>query len=599
MIPRFGLLSGFLSGLLSSVPSGALAATLSGTVTSAEGEPVAGASVVAYDARLNYAGATSTSSGAFAIVGVPEGRYRLRVTPRDEDPRVDRFFPDTWDFCAGEILNVAAAEAITGLEFTLPTGGTLSGRILASDGAPLVGAEVLALGGSERTALVARLGETDDDGQFTVVGLDSEPGVAEPYTVYLAPDGWPRQYLGGTYDDDEATVLEVTLGEGTAAGEHILLDGISVSGTIYGPDGPVAGGTVYAYASSQVLNVPIAADGTWTADGLPPGEVVPWASSDGLATTYYPASDRPGDRIPVLNEGQMYTGADLTLPAESTLTVHLLATGDLTEAIVLLYNDTYTVGRGASLDETGSVTIDALYPGTYYLFVYGADLGYVDDYLRDDVGVPVPVIVDGATGLDVQVPLGASFSGTVRDDAGHGVYGAYVYATTEDGEDTEVAVTGTDGTYTLGGLRGGAFTLKASYAYYCRTDQGWVTTWWPDALEAEDARLTTLLGGEARADVDVTLAMDDDHDAMGDSWERENGLDTGRDDAQEDADGDGYTNVEEWLLGSDPRTPVAESGCGGCGGGGSALFGILPLALGGRLRRRRAGPSSGAPSGAA
>ncbi|MBM3334777.1 pectate lyase [Candidatus Sumerlaeota bacterium] len=45
--------------------------------------------------------------------------------------------------------------------------------------------------------------------------------------------------------------------------------------------------------------------------------------------------------------------------------------------------------------------------------------------------------------------------------------------------------------------------------------------------------------------------IDSDHDAMPDEWERRHGLDpSNRNDASGDADGDGYTNVEEYVNGT-------------------------------------------------
>ncbi len=48
--------------------------------------------------------------------------------------------------------------------------------------------------------------------------------------------------------------------------------------------------------------------------------------------------------------------------------------------------------------------------------------------------------------------------------------------------------------------------------------------------------------------------LDSDHDGMPDDWEKKFGLDAGNpSDGSQDADGDGYTNVEEWLNGTDPQ----------------------------------------------
>lgn len=51
---------------------------------------------------------------------------------------------------------------------------------------------------------------------------------------------------------------------------------------------------------------------------------------------------------------------------------------------------------------------------------------------------------------------------------------------------------------------------------------------------------------------------EEDGDGMPDSWEIEHGLmPTEPADAVEDADDDGYTNLEEFLNGTDPNAPDA------------------------------------------
>jgi hypothetical protein len=53
------------------------------------------------------------------------------------------------------------------------------------------------------------------------------------------------------------------------------------------------------------------------------------------------------------------------------------------------------------------------------------------------------------------------------------------------------------------------------------------------------------------------VPADGDHDGMPDEWEATHALDAGdADDGATDADGDGYTNVEEWLNGTNPKESV-------------------------------------------
>lgn len=568
----------------------AFAATLSGRVLDEDGNPLAGVTVVAYDPRLNYATAETTSSGEWSIIRLPGRAYRLRAYAGDDSPWVDRFYPSAWDFCTAQVIEVGEEDVAGGLDFVLPRGGTISGVLLDAAGAPIVGADVYAEGASERTALVDRETVTGADGAYTLVGLDSDPGAAEPYRCRLDTAGWPEQFLGGTYEDADAELVEVRLGEAAEAGPWSALDGILVGGTVYGPDGPVSSGTVFAYASSQVLATSIAADGTWVGDGLPPGEVIAWAESPGLATTYYPDGDRPGDTVAVLEEGAVEEGVDLHLPEENTLSLHFTGEGDFTEVGVMLYNSELTVGRGGGLDEDGRITIHALHDGDYTLYVYGADGGFVDDWVNEG-GAPRVFRVTDDTEVELPLGRGATLSGTVTDETGAPVYGAYVYAFPADGSQAAAVSTDDAGAWTMPGLRTGPVTLRFSYANYCPSDPGYVLEYWEDALVEEDADYLEVTEGEAIEGLDVELWLDGDHDGMGDTWEGEHGLDPGRDDAAEDADGDGFSNYEEWILGSDP-SDASDGGKGpgcGCGTGGAGLLALPGLAALVRRRGRRAG----------
>ena len=55
--------------------------------------------------------------------------------------------------------------------------------------------------------------------------------------------------------------------------------------------------------------------------------------------------------------------------------------------------------------------------------------------------------------------------------------------------------------------------------------------------------------------VDFVLARDDDHDQMSDRWERRYQLDTTVDDAYEDPDEDGFNNLLEFRMRTDPHAP--------------------------------------------
>lgn len=90
------------------------------------------------------------------------------------------------------------------------------------------------------------------------------------------------------------------------------------------------------------------------------------------------------------------------------------------------------------------------------------------------------------------------------------------------------------------------------------------------------------------------LDGDSDGDGMPDGWEVLYALDPNSSaDAGLDADGDGVSNLDEYLGGSDPRNPGSVPGGGGGGGGGSGGCGATGLEVAALLlllaRRRRYG----------
>jgi hypothetical protein len=64
-------------------------------------------------------------------------------------------------------------------------------------------------------------------------------------------------------------------------------------------------------------------------------------------------------------------------------------------------------------------------------------------------------------------------------------------------------------------------------------------------------------GGDMRSTAFYSFRLDSDLDGIDDEWELANGMDpTRREDAVEDADDDGHSNLQEFLAGTDPHNPA-------------------------------------------
>jgi hypothetical protein len=572
--------------------SAALGAELEGEVRDTSGASLSGVRVVAYDERLNYAVATTTSSGRYSLT-VPAGRYRLRAVPDDDSPAIQRFWPEAWSFCDGEILTLTVDERREGISFTLLEGGVIRGALVDAEGAPVVGATVRCVGDDARSAYTSREAVSDGGGEFMLQGLDADPTIPADYAIRVDAVGYPAQYLGPTYEEVESDRVSLALGETVDLGVLPLLAGLTVTGAIEGPDGPIPEATVWAYAEGQVVSVLTDAEGRYVAAAVPPGPALTWASASGHARSYWPGQDRPSDaRIEGGGEGATLDAGAMWMPREAALRLSLEGlSADLSGVTGLLYNDTRTVGVGAQADEAGDLLLEGLWGGDYTLFVYAEDEGGLSDWIRDEAGEPkVFTLTDGdETAETLSLPRGGAINATLTDDGGDPAYGAELWATPEDPDGAVlIAEADAEGLLTLRGLTTGRYRLEARRAAYCPNDPGLVSLWWPG--EVNDARASWVsVGGGETLTIALSLPRDDDHDGMGDVWEGEHGLDPSRDDGDEDADLDGFSNLDEYLLGTDPSEAVKDSrgrcdGCGGDGAGALAL-GLSVFTL--RRRRRR------------
>ena len=563
-----------------------LGAEITGTVRDDRGEGVEGAYVIPYDVRLSFETyAVTDSSGEFQLTELPPGRVRLRVVPPMVADVEEQFVPGTLDVCEGDVL-MLESETRVSLEVDLLPAARVDGRVVSPDGEPIADALVIARTKSGAPQLQTRFVSTDGAGEFSIGGLviDDEP----LYTLELDAEGYPRQYLGQVYDAFSAETMELDGGETLTVGDQVLLPGVAVEGTVFGPEGPLDSGAVHVYSSPVVVDASIEADGTYRAVGLPPGEALAWVFARGHGLTYWPSEDRPNERIETVEEGETVAGVDLTVPWQSEIRGRLVGDVDLSDVTVIAYNDERSVGVGSAVDADGTFAVERLHGGgSYELLIYASDEGYLDAFLADEAGdvLAIDVPMEGVVELgEIPLQLGNAVSGIVSDAvSGEPVYGAVVFARDGEGQ-SRTAITDESGAYELDGLADGAYRLWVDYTPLCPTDLDWVTIYHRDTPYEGYVETLRLTGGES-ATWDPEMPADLDHDGMDDAWESEFGLDPTTDDAALDPDEDGFSNLREYWLGTDPLVGPAGGRCG-CLGSPPATPAALLLLVAGMRRRR-------------
>jgi hypothetical protein len=570
--------------------------TISGTIRGEAGGGIADADVYAINSQLAAARVQSDTAGGYSFDGLPAGWYRVWVLPPEGNEHVSRHHPAAAEFCDGALVGLHADSAVTDIDLNLPLGVSIEGRILAQDGQGVIDVRIRA---DSPTGSVSRIAHSDADGRFRVTGL--EPG--STWQLQAAVSGTPIQWMGPSYSKDEADLIDPSSEAVTP--DWTLLEGVGISGHAYGPDGPVPDAKVRIYGSSQLVQATTDLDGLFEVTGLPPGDVTAWAAAPGLATTYFPDHDRPTETLSADTEGMWIDGLDLDLPAEATVSLQLegaapRTAGDLSGLSIVLYNDSQSVGRAAQTDAGGMAHFEALHGGTYTAFVYASAAGHPDDWIRQPSGAIWALTLEGEIDNgthNLSLAEALTVEGHVMDEDGRPVTGVNIILTEPDSTDTGqthegqffMGTSDAEGRFEVVGVPGGDWTVRAQTSPLCPSDPGYVAVFWPDAVDPVMAEVLEIEPSIHVNQIVFVLPRDDDHDMMGDRWERRYDLDLDRNDAAEDPDQDGLNNLTEYRWRTDPRTAdgvwVTEQHCG-CSSASQQTGALWMVLMLGALRRR-------------
>jgi hypothetical protein len=274
-------------------------AKILGRVVSADtGKPLRRAQVqlTATDIRANKA-ATTDNDGKYEFTDLGAARYRLQVSKAGY---VTLEYGQARPFESGKPLDIADGQALDHIDFSLPRGSVIAGRLTDEFGDPIADASVQAMryqfvNGHRQLAAVGRAGSSDDIGQFRIFGLmpgdyivratlRNNGAVAAALSAMEDPTGYPTTYYPGTTDVGQAQLVTVALGQEMSSVFFSLVPArlARISGTVIDSQGHSLAGAVVLVrpatggGAGGSFNVGGAnqarADGTFTINNVPPGE---------------------------------------------------------------------------------------------------------------------------------------------------------------------------------------------------------------------------------------------------------------------------------------------------------------------------------------
>jgi protocatechuate 3,4-dioxygenase beta subunit len=255
--------------------------------------------VSAGETRVNRS-VNTDAEGKYELADLPAGRYNIFVT---RNGFVSLQFGQRRPFESGRPLDVGEAQTVEKIDFALPRGGVIAGRITDELGEPLAGVRMQAMrhqylpNGQRQLApvMTVMFGGTvsNDLGEFRLFGL--MPGA---YIVSATPsevggtmtmpgaapspsdsDGHGITYYPGTINADQAQPITVALSEEAAVSFALVPSRMTrVSGIVRDSQGQPLPGVMLTIRSKigygmSMRGLPaVGSDGRFTISNIPPGE---------------------------------------------------------------------------------------------------------------------------------------------------------------------------------------------------------------------------------------------------------------------------------------------------------------------------------------
>jgi len=267
-------------------------AIIRGRVVAADtGQPLRKAQVRVMSAELRENRMMTTDAeGRYEFKELPAGRYTVQA---GKGSYVQLQYGQLRPFEPGKPLEVLEAQTVEKIDFALPKGGVVTGRILDEFGEPLADTQVAAMryqnvGGTRRLMPAGRPAMTNDIGEFRLFAIP-------PGQYYLSAtlrnfgmgdnddrSGYAPTYFPGTANLAEAQRLTVGLGQ-TLSDVNIQLmttRTARVSGTAVDSQGRPMMGMVMAMPRGESLMMmfgppnQIKPDGSFSIGGLAPGAYI-------------------------------------------------------------------------------------------------------------------------------------------------------------------------------------------------------------------------------------------------------------------------------------------------------------------------------------
>jgi hypothetical protein len=506
-----------------------LGGTITGWVYQSNGTtPIGGASIEVYQfdslpgSWIAWGSvATTATDGSYTVYGLPSGQFGVRARCLNYASQWYNNNPYK-DYC--NPVTVTALNNTPNINFTLASGGSISGIVCQSNGGPpIAGVWVNAYDAANWRWINSN--RTDSAGHYSISGLASGS-----YFLGASPSaGYASIYYSNSYSRTGAVSVSVAPPGDTSGINFSLEAGGTISGTITTTGGvPIANVSIDSGRTDGQGGAGANTDnaGNYTITGLPFGSYKVNAPStsrhlsgdDNLTRKYYnnKADSGSSDLVAISAGAPAASGINFSLDVGGSISGHVWELNGVTPisgASVYARNPVnnnilVTVNTGAD----GSYTIFGLAPGSYRLSAYAS--GHVSLWWQNTFSpanaASVSVTPSGNTpNINFSLDQGGSISGGVKSQStGLSVSNVGIDIAGVDKVITYFATTDASGQFYVSGLPFGQYKVRSPSSLAHNTgDDGFIREYYnnkPD-FSAGDGVTISLTSPEAR---DINIALE-------------------------------------------------------------------------------------------
>ena len=371
-------------------------------VADANGQPIDNLHVYASDYATNaWVAATYTDDdGTYIISGLPEGSYQVRAVPSNNGkPYADEYYNDTYNYNMTQEVKVGFNQDVTGIDFSLATEVTISGRVVAdADGQPIANVHMNVM--EDYANWWGPGTNTDSNGYYTISNLP--PGT---YNVYASPGNSKLPYANEWYDDtcvhNMAKQVTVAIGQDATGIDFSLAPGGNVSGEVTNADGslPLAKILVECIrivdGNWESYGIETDGEGKYTFYGIPYGQFFLRArvhiNSEGdYVMEYYPEKTSQGEAgFITVAEDSNPININFTLDGGGSISGKIISESTFEPVpYVRIHVYDYTTGEWRGCADTGAdgtYIMHGLPDGNHRVYASTTDnnIPYISEYYDD------------------------------------------------------------------------------------------------------------------------------------------------------------------------------------------------------------------------